>query len=218
MCLGSVEMNKRKNPFRFYVYSHNRPGDGVPFYIGKGAGKRSVQKTHRNPYWHNIVNKYETYDIHILHENLTADDATCLEILLIWGWGRRDQNRGPLVNMTDGGDGASPAKATRLKMRNARLGKEPWNKGRTDVYSEEVLNDMKSRDMSHLHTQTAKTKARKALLKVLNKAIRCIETGVEYVSIKVAAKKHKTHASSISFHLHHPEQCPKVKNLTFVFV
>jgi hypothetical protein len=43
---------------KFYVYCHCKKIDGKCFYIGKGTGYRYNQKTSRNQYWKNIVNKH----------------------------------------------------------------------------------------------------------------------------------------------------------------
>jgi hypothetical protein len=45
------------------------------------------------------------FDYEILYENLDECLAFALEVMLIKQWGRADQKRGPLVNMTDGGEG-----------------------------------------------------------------------------------------------------------------
>jgi group I intron endonuclease len=42
----------------FYTYAHYNPITNEIFYIGKGIGKRYTEKSNRNRYWHNIVNKY----------------------------------------------------------------------------------------------------------------------------------------------------------------
>ena len=40
-----------------YVYVHLRLKSGVPFYVGKGSGKRIDDKKQRNKHWTNIVCK-----------------------------------------------------------------------------------------------------------------------------------------------------------------
>jgi hypothetical protein len=60
----------------------------------------------RNKYWHNIV-KSCGYTYEILCKGLTDEQARELEIILIEFYGRYDLGLGPLVNMTNGGDGGS---------------------------------------------------------------------------------------------------------------
>jgi len=104
-----------KLPLNIYVlYTHIRKSDGRIFYIGIGDKNRPYQKHGRNRYWHFIVNKDE-YEVKILVENITWERACELEKNMITFYGRRDKGLGPLVNMTDGGDGACgviPSKET----------------------------------------------------------------------------------------------------------
>ena len=91
----------------YYIYAHYRPGDDVPFYIGKGKEGRAWMEESRSRWWKNIVNKYGRFEVGFLYEGINEWDAYCLEIFLIWTYGRRDRGVGPLVNMTDGGEGLS---------------------------------------------------------------------------------------------------------------
>ena len=129
---------------RFYVYvilDPRKPGsfqyrdsqifNYEPFYIGKGKGRRcwdhlgqikgakkettfkanKIRKIFRESGLEPIIIKLE--------ENLFEDAAFELEKLLIKQIGRFDQGRGPLTNLTDGGDGplaSSFSEVTRKKM------------------------------------------------------------------------------------------------------
>jgi hypothetical protein len=78
---------------------------GLPFYIGIGKTIRRVKsKRSRNKYWRHIVNKYG-YNVEILHTNISWEEACELEKEYIKQYGRSDLGLGPLVNMTDGGEG-----------------------------------------------------------------------------------------------------------------
>jgi hypothetical protein len=107
------------------VYKHTRMDNGLPFYIGIGKTiKRAKSKSERNKYWHNIVNKYG-YNIEILHTNISWEEACELEKQYIKQYGRSDLGLGPLVNMTDGGDGISNiSDITREKMSKCKIGKK----------------------------------------------------------------------------------------------
>ena len=92
-----------------YVYAHYKKGESnIPFYIGKGIGKRAREKFRRSKHWKAVVKKYG-YDIRILYENLSEEDAFWIETKLIGMFGRADKGLGPLVNHTDGGEGACGA-------------------------------------------------------------------------------------------------------------
>jgi hypothetical protein len=128
--------------FLFYmsiIYQHKRKDTNEVFYVGIGrAINRAHTKKSRNQHWHNIVNKIG-YDVEILYEDISWEEACEKEVELIKKYGRMDLKQGPLVNMSDGGDGLhNPSQDTRNKMKTG-LGKEPWNKGKIGVYSEEHL-------------------------------------------------------------------------------
>lgn len=135
----------------YYVYAYldpRKPGkyiygeytfDYEPFYIGKGHGKRfkshlfeSKQKYDTNKIKINKIKKIirETGNnphIIFLKENLSENDSLVLEVDAIKVIGRKDKNVGPLLNLTDGGEGVSGMKhtdSTLEKIRQACLGKK----------------------------------------------------------------------------------------------
>lgn len=85
----------------FYVYVYYRP-DGRPFYVGKGKGNR-WKRRHRH-HVANIINQGGC-TCKIIYENLTEQEAHDKEVALIAIEGRLPY--GPLVNLTDGGEGTS---------------------------------------------------------------------------------------------------------------
>jgi hypothetical protein len=95
----------------FYVYCLFRP-NGVPCYIGKGSGDRisyhwSPSRQHRNPHLAAIIRQGGgRLPSVVLHEGLTESQAFEYERALIAAIGRETVG-GPLVNMTDGGEGQS---------------------------------------------------------------------------------------------------------------
>lgn len=96
---------------KFYIYAHYRNDTGEVFYVGKGEGNRHKSKQGRNPYWENIV-KAHGYKAEILEYFATEDEAFQAEQALIAELGRKDLGKGLLVNMSDGGEGASGAVRT----------------------------------------------------------------------------------------------------------
>lgn len=103
---------------RYYLYRHIRPDLNVPFYIGIGtqyeSSERYYQRAHskasRNKFWKHIVNKCGAFEVDILYESDVYHDVKAKEIEFIELYGRRDENKGTLVNMTDGGDGVVGSK------------------------------------------------------------------------------------------------------------
>jgi hypothetical protein len=95
----------------FYVYIIFRP-NGDPCYIGKGIRgrwKQHIIKSHNRRLRHIVAKaEREGLDIPILkiREHLSNDEASETEIAFIAAIGRADLGLGPLVNLTDGGEGA----------------------------------------------------------------------------------------------------------------
>jgi hypothetical protein len=91
-----------------YLYRHIRLDKNEPFYIGIGSDanyKRANDKSGRNKIWKGVANRTE-YEVEILFDNLSWQDACKKEKEFISLYGRIDKHNGILVNLTDGGDGA----------------------------------------------------------------------------------------------------------------
>ena len=96
---------------KYYLYRHIREDKNDVFYIGIGTNTKDkpnysrAKSTHgRNSYWHNIVNK-TNYKVEIIMESNNIEFIKNKEIEFINIYGRKDLNKGNLVNMTNGGDG-----------------------------------------------------------------------------------------------------------------
>lgn len=109
----------------FYVYAHKKASTGEVFYIGKGKGKRARRKD-RTDFWCSIVEKHGLV-VEIFESGLQEWAAFELEASLIALYGRRDQGLGPLINLTDGGDGAAGVKRPeeiKSKIRSSLIGRK----------------------------------------------------------------------------------------------
>jgi len=108
----------------YYVYIYldpRKPGnykygeckfDHEPFYVGKGVGHRWKNiKWNRTNYFKNKINKIKKLGLEPiilkLYKDLSENKSLILEKKLINSIGRKDLNNGPLINMTNGGDGSS---------------------------------------------------------------------------------------------------------------
>lgn len=89
----------------FYIYTHTKTGENIPFYVGKGTGNRAYQTTSRSDYWKNVSK--HGYVVEFAFENLSEEDALQMEKDMIKTYGRRDLGTGCLVNLTDGGEGSA---------------------------------------------------------------------------------------------------------------
>jgi len=119
----------------FYTYIIIDPVKNEPFYIGKGSKYRVRRHIRNSP------NKHVNTRIKKLRKNgsepiikkiecSSEQIAFDLEKGLIKLIGRRDLNKGPLFNFTDGGEGTAGKKRPDLSERNKlSRGKPSWNKG-----------------------------------------------------------------------------------------
>jgi hypothetical protein len=148
-----------------YIYRHIRLDKNEPFYIGIGNDenyKRSKIKSNRSIYWKNVTNK-TVYEIEILLDNLTWEQACQKEIEFISLYGRKDLFTGTLVNMTNGGEGTPGIKRSeeyKLKLSERQKdGKAYWF-GKN--HSEETLQKMSEIKKGKLPSQETKEKLRVA--------------------------------------------------------
>ena len=105
----------------YLIYSHTRNDTNEIFYIGKGNYKRPYDIYNRNRYWQNVVNKHG-FSVQIIAEHELESDAYKHEIKLI---AYHKKIGSPLVNLTDGGEGASgmpKSQETKAKISKAKKG------------------------------------------------------------------------------------------------
>jgi hypothetical protein len=129
-----------------YVYRHIRHDKNIPFYIGVGLSDKNYfrayqkSKSKRSEYWHNI--SQNGYDVEILMDGLTKEQAFEKEKEFIKLYGRKNNNTGILCNMTDGGENPpinvgdkNPAKRkeVREKLSKQRIGIKLTNEHRKNL-------------------------------------------------------------------------------------
>lgn len=86
------------------VYRHRRLDTNKVFYIGIGKNEsRAYTKSGRNNLWNKIISKTQ-YQVEILYNNISIEEARELEEFLINIYGRKDLNKGELANLTNGGE------------------------------------------------------------------------------------------------------------------
>jgi len=103
-----------KEKLQYYVYLHVRDDKDEVFYVGIGTKEdsenyfkqyhRAYQVWSRNRFWKFIVKKTK-YTIKIHKEFDSRIKCEEEEIRLIKKFGRKNLNKGTLVNLTDGGEG-----------------------------------------------------------------------------------------------------------------
>lgn len=123
----------------FYVYIHIRGDDGLPFYVGKGSGRRAYNTKNRTEWWKRVAGKHGRIVL-IVRDNLTEAEAFTLEVHLIKEL--REKYPETLINLTDGGEGVRNTRRTEqqkdeIKQFIERVGRLP----KTDNDAEKVLNN-----------------------------------------------------------------------------
>lgn len=91
-----------------YLYRHIRLDKNEPFYIGIGSDdkyKRAYSVKQRTKHWM-FITACTPYEVEIVLDDLTWEEACKKEQEFIQLYGRKDQNKGTLCNYTDGGEGA----------------------------------------------------------------------------------------------------------------
>jgi hypothetical protein len=131
---------------QYYVYTHLNPQSKEIFYVGIGKGNRAWNKgAGRNKFWENYVNKYG-FEVEIVAENLTRNQAGKIEIELIAHLGRRQiEEGGTLVNRSLGGDGGSGGythtEEWKRQHSERQLGKKkkPWSQEAKEKLSKSLI-------------------------------------------------------------------------------
>ena len=135
-----------------YCYKHIRLDTNETFYIGIGKSKDkegrckraySRCKSTHNKWWSSIINKTE-YVVEIIVDNIEWEEALKEEKYWIQYYGRRDLGKGPLVNLTDGGEGTSG----KVKEKNPKIGLALKGKKRSDEQKKRMSEAFKGRIMS----------------------------------------------------------------------
>jgi hypothetical protein len=183
-----------------------------PFYVGIGsddAYKRAHNTKNRNKHWKNIA--YLTaYEVEIVLDNLSWEDACKKEREFIALYGRKDQCKGTLCNYTDGGEGVLGLQfsAESLdKMRKAQTGKvqsleqiakrvakltgpgNPW-------YGKKLSEEHKLKLSKAKKGKKRNSEVMKRLHKALQKSVLDLQTGQVYNSIGELAEKFNVHGST----------------------
>lgn len=95
----------------FYTYLYFDPSRNEPIYVGKGCGARATFHKYRNDR-HPFTNRLKLMlregvepVISFLCTDVDEEFAYLVEIEAIAKYGRKDKGCGPLLNLTDGGEG-----------------------------------------------------------------------------------------------------------------
>lgn len=125
----------------FYVYILKNPITEIPFYVGKGTGRRAYRheadvRLHDH-HWNSMVlaeiRRILAASLKVIVEfvqcDMDHDQAKLTERLIIAKIGRRNKKAGPLCNLTDGGEGSfgrvfKHSEETKEKIKLSCIGKK----------------------------------------------------------------------------------------------
>lgn len=159
--------------FYTYIY-YDRSKNNEPFYVGKGFGERAwthlTESQQRKTPFYNRLKSLKKKNIDPVIGIINCKDeeeSLSYEIWFIYKFGRKDQGKGPLLNLTDGGEGISNpsletrekislsnskrivSDETRLKMSKSHLGKtqtEESNRKRSEkLKGKNISNERKTK-------------------------------------------------------------------------
>lgn len=145
-------------PKGFYIYLYYEPTFALPFYVGKGKDDRAWQHLQPScwkltPFYNKVkslIDQGIQPEIEIIDQNLLESEAFALEKVYIQHWGHIPN--GPLLNVTDGGDGISGhqhTEETRALIRAKRQLQEPWNPEQRQQIRERMLGNSYALGIKH---------------------------------------------------------------------
>lgn len=121
----------------FYTYIYYDPGrNNEPIYVGKGKEYRAWchlyrKDTHPLTQRLNLMKRNNILPNIGFYSEMDEELALLVEIELIAKLGRKDLGLGPLLNLTDGGDGIyNISQEIKDKISNSKKGSIPWNLGK----------------------------------------------------------------------------------------
>jgi hypothetical protein len=222
----------------FYVYALLDPIRKLPFYIGKGKNKRAymhlnekLEKTDNKRKWHRIhkirIAGFEPVICKII-ENVNETYALEIEKSIIRIFGRIGfEENGILTNLTEGGDGISGhrhSKISKIKMSNSKKGKKRQptsnetknkisesNKGKKHniTYTEEDRSNIAARARDNWTNMSLKTKEK--VLENITYRVKSVEEKEKISKSKrgkpMKAEHYKNMLASIT-----PERNAKISN------
>jgi hypothetical protein len=137
---------------KFYTYIYYDPDrNNEPFYVGKGLWDRiwsHFTRRDKHPVTNRVslIKRNNRIPIVGIYAGLTEIESLDLEIQLIKDIGRKDLGKGPLLNLTDGGESGTHNKGRKRSEKTRKKMSESAKKRiRTDEMKEKIRQTQKSK-------------------------------------------------------------------------
>lgn len=194
-----------------YVYRHIRLDKNEPFYIGVGNDKyksRSRNKTRRNDIWKSITSKTD-YEVEILIDNLSYNQALEKEKEFIALYGRINLRNGTLANLTDGGDGTIGVKRTeeyKEKVRKTLTGKKLSETHRKNIsngckgrrHTEDSIEKMRIKKVGKKRPDVIERASKKVLNTITNEIYSSLRIVSNLYNIKYSTLANQLNGSAVN--------------------
>ena len=175
--------------YNYYIYAYINKRTGRPYYIGKGKGNRAFVNHGRV-----TVPKNKDYIV-FCETNLSNVGACALERRLIRLWGKKSDNTGILLNLTDGGEGGLGGNTyvrtdeikEKIRKTNLKKGINFVSNGATDAAAKVTKGKKQSPEHVRKRAEGRKGKGKKIRI-----------NGIIYNSCREAAEAHNVLQNTIS--------------------
>lgn len=148
----------------YYIYVYFDPTrEYEAFYVGKGTGVRShrhLTRTDNHPFTRRLQKMAKQGVIPIIerYEDLAEEAALSLEVALIAEIGRKDLGTGPLLNLTDGGEGTSG------RIHTDATKKKIGEKSKERTHSPEIIKKIKNSNKGKMRSDETRQRMSKSSL------------------------------------------------------
>jgi len=196
-----------------YVYRHIRKDKNEVFYIGIGCSpnyKRAYETHKRNRIWDRTVSLTE-FEVEILFDELTWEEACEKEKEFIALYGRVNLGTGTLVNLTDGGDGGfGIVKSEEEKIKRSEKMKKQHSWAKNDK-RHKIVENLKLKQTGSGNSFYGKKHTKETLERIgegRRKYILDLQTGI-YLTVKEYSELNNIAISTTR------ERIPKNKNYKY---
>lgn len=169
------------------VYLHINPILQEIFYVGIGNVQRPYLKTSRRKEWADYVKLNGDYNVAVIYNNLSWNEAVKIEKQLIAQIGRKDKRLGTLINGTNGGEGFQDKDrwSTKELIQEASkyITRSDFYKGSRGAYKAAIRLGILDEICSHMPYNRNKFKLTKE---------KCLEIALKFTTQTDLAKSHKS--------------------------